>query len=144
MSKVNKVFACIQIIIFLILPLCGSGITFNVSGKSDGFPCKDHACGCKSEADCKAHCCCSPNGNQLMTQDGDQKEKSSLQSFISSIKCKSGSDAITVLNAEGKYLPVDNLSIPKITFLCFLTGNPLVRLSEPMVFPPEKPPRCFA
>lgn len=141
MSKVNKVFACIQIFVFLSLLLCSGGITFTVSSTSDGFPCKDHACGCKSEADCRAHCCCSPNGNQSTTHYGVKKQKDSLQSFISSLKCKSGNNAITFINTELKYVTEDDCVISPITFLCFLTSDTTAHLCEPKVSPPEKPPR---
>lgn len=144
MSKINKVLACIQILIFLGLTLCSSGVTVISPGKSGEFPCKDHECGCKSEADCKTHCCCSPQGNQSTSQYGVKKQKDSLQSFISSLRCKSGSDAITCINAELKYVLGDDCEIPKITFLYFLANNTIVHLCEPMVSPPEKPPRCHA
>ena len=144
MSKMNKVIAGIQILIFLCLILCSDGITINLSGKSNEFPCKEHACGCKSEADCKAHCCCSLPGNQATDQQGIKKQKNSLQSFISSLKCKSGSDAITCINAELKYVLEDYFVIPPITFFCFLADDTLAHIREVMVSPPEKPPRCFA
>lgn len=144
MSKINKVIACIQILIFLGLTLCNGGITISLSGKSDEFPCKEHACGCKSEADCKTHCCCSPQGNQVTSQQGIKKQKDSLQSFISSLKCKSGSDAITCINAELKYVLEDYFVIPPITFFCFLADDTLAHIREVMVSPPEKPPRSFA
>src|SRR3990172_3043329 len=107
MSKINKVLACIQILIFLSLTLCSSGVTISSFKKSGEFPCKDHECGCKSEADCKIHCCCSPQGNQVIAQQGIKKQKNSLQSFISSLKCKSGSGATTCINAELKYVLED-------------------------------------
>lgn len=141
MSKINKIIACIQILIFLGLTLCSSGVTISLSGKSDEFPCKDHACGCKSEADCKNNCCCSPQGNQSTSQYGVKKQKDSLQSFISSLKCKSGNDAITCINAELKYVTEDDCVISPITFFCFLTSDTTAHLCEPKVSPPEKPPR---
>ncbi len=144
MSKMNKVIAGIQILIFLSLTLCSSGINIRLSGKSDEFPCKDHQCGCKSEADCKTNCCCSPHGNQLMSQHDAKTKKNSLQSFISSLRCKSGSDAITCINAELKYVLEDYFVIPPITFFCFLAGDTLAHIHEVMVSPPEKPPRCFS
>lgn len=143
MSKMNKVIACIQILIFLGLTLCNGGILISSSGKSAEFPCKDHACGCKSEADCKAHCCCSPQGKQSTSQYGVKKQKDSFQSFISSLRCKSGNDAITCINAELKYVLEDYFVIPPITFFCFLAGDTLAHIREVMVSPPEKPPRCF-
>ena len=141
MSKINKVIACIQILIFLSLILCRGGATISSFGKSDEFPCKEHACGCKSEADCKTHCCCSPQRNQRTSQLDVKKQKNSLQSFISSLKCKSGSDAITFINAELKYILEDYFTIPQITFLCFLVNDTVVQLCEVMVSPPDKPPR---
>ena len=144
MSKMNKVLACIQILIFLSLTLCSSGITVSLSGKSDEFPCNEHACGCKSEADCKAHCCCLPQSNQSTSQYGVKKQKNSFQSFISSLKCKSGSDVIACINAELKYILEDYCVTPQITFFCFLASDTLAHLCEPMVSPPEKPPRYLA
>ena len=144
MSKINKIIACIQILIFLGLALCNGGITVGSLGKSDEFPCKEHVCGCKSEADCKAHCCCSSQENQVMSQQGIKKQKDSLQSFISSLKCKSGSDAIAFTSIELNYILEDYFTIPSITFFCFLAGDTLAHLREVMVSPPEKPPRCHA
>ena len=40
MSKINKVIACIQILVFLCLILCSGGVTISLSGKSDEFPVK--------------------------------------------------------------------------------------------------------
>lgn len=144
MRKINKVLACIQILIFLSLTLYRSGDTFSLSGKSDEFSCKDHACGCKSEADCKAHCCCSPQGNHLMSQHRVKKQKNCFQSFISSLTCKSGSNAIACINAELKYILEDYCVIPQMTFFCFLASDTLTHLCEVMVSPPEKPPRHLA
>ena len=144
MSKVNRIFACIQILIFISLTLCGRGIPFNVSVKTGEYPCKSHACGCKSEADCNTHCCCSPPGTDVKSYHGAKKQKNSLQAFISSLKCKSGSDAVTLINAELKYTPDGDCGIPQITFLCFLASDTVVHLCKPMVSPPEKPPRCHA
>lgn len=141
MSKVNKVFACIQIIIFLSLTLCGSGITSNVSSKSGEFPCKGHECGCKSASDCRTHCCCSTQENYAKSHHDAKKQKDIFQSFISSLKCKSGSDAITCINAELKYVLEDYCVIPPITFFCFLADDTLAHIREVMVSPPEKPPR---
>lgn len=132
MSKINKVFASIQILIFLSLTLCGSGIPFNVSLKSGEYPGKGHTCGCKTEADCTAHCCCSPQGNS---------SKGGIQSFISSLRCKSGGVAIPFTNAELKYTLEDSSVITKIKFIGFLAGDIRVHLCEPAVSPPEKPPR---
>lgn len=144
MSKVSKIFAGIQIIIFFCLTLCGSGIPFKVSVKSGEYPCKGHACGCKTAIDCITQCCCLPQGSQLKTYHGVKKQKNSLQSFMSSLKCKSGSDAVTLINAELKYIPDGDCVTPQITFLCFLASDTLVHIGEPAVSPPEKPPRCSA
>ncbi len=144
MSKMNKVLASIQIFIFLSLTLCNSGVTISLSGKSDAFPCKEHACGCKSEPDCKAHCCCFPQGNQLLSHHGVKKQKNSFQSFISSLTCKSGSDAITFINTELTYILEDCCVSPQITFFCFLASDTVTHLCEVMVSPPEKPPRYLA
>ncbi|MBE7446514.1 MAG: hypothetical protein HS132_15270 [Planctomycetia bacterium] len=145
MNKINKALACIQIVIFLSLTLlCSSETTISSFKKSDTFPCKDHACGCKSEADCKAHCCCSPQENQTTSQYDIKRQKNSFQSFISSLKCKSGSGAITCINAELTYILDDYCVIPQIPFFCFLASDTLTHLCEVMVSPPKKPPRCHA
>ena len=145
MSKINKVLACIQALVFLGLLLCSGGsITISSSGKAGEFPCKEHTCGCKSESDCKTHCCCSPRGNQSTSQYGVKKQKNSFQSFISSLKCKSGSDAITFINTELTYIMEDSCVIPRIIFFCFLASDTLTHLCEVMVSPPEKPPRYLA
>lgn len=144
MSSVNKAIACIQILVFLSLALYSNGIPFSMSVESDEFPCKNHACGCKSAADCKAHCCCSSHGNPLMSQSGVNKQKNSFQSFIGSLRCKSGSDVIAGIYVEFKYIPEECCGIPQIPFLCFLTSDTRTRLCEVTVSPPEKPPRCHA
>ncbi|MCE7911785.1 MAG: hypothetical protein DCC43_08225 [Candidatus Brocadia sp.] len=144
MRKVNKVIAAIQIFIFFSLTLCDGGIPFNVSVKSGEYPCKDHACGCKSESDCKARCCCSPRGNASASQSDVKNPKDSFQSFISSLQCKSGSDAVTIMHVDLKFIPDNDGLISSITFLCFLTSDTVVYPGEPMVSPPEKPPRCSA
>ncbi|MGQ3685709.1 MAG: hypothetical protein ACUBOA_12010 [Candidatus Loosdrechtia sp.] len=142
MSKINKVIACIQIVIFLSLMLCSSGVTtMNSLRKPDEFPCKDHDCGCKSADDCRTNCCCFPQGNHPGHYHSAKKQKSSLQSFISSLKCKSGSAAMVLINTEFKCIMEDYFVIPHITFLCFLASDTLTRLREVMVSPPEKPPR---
>ncbi|MCF6155610.1 MAG: hypothetical protein E3K36_10230 [Candidatus Brocadia sp.] len=142
MSNTNKILACIQILIFLSHTLCGSGINFNVSVKSGEFPCKDHECGCKSASDCRTNCCCSPQGNYAKSHHDAKKQKNGFQSFISSLMCKSGSDGISVINTELKYVLEDDFVIPQIAFLYFLASDIMVHICEPMVSPPEKPPRC--
>jgi len=144
MSKVNKFLSCSQIFIFLGLTLCCNDVTISLSWKSGEFPCKDHACGCKSEADCKTNCCCSPQENRPAFQYGVKKQKDFFQSFISSLRCKSGSDVITCINAELKYVLEDYCVIPPITFFCFLAGDTLAHIREVVVSPPEKPPRYLA
>ncbi len=144
MSKISKVIACVQILIFLGLSLCNSGITTGSRGKSGEFPCKEHVCGCKSEADCKEHCCCSPQGNQSTSQFGVKKQNDRLQSFISSLRCKSGNDAIACITAELKYITEGDCEIPEMTFLCLLVGDAVAHFREVTVSPPEKPPRCPA
>lgn len=144
MSRFVKIITYIQILAFVFLAFCNVGLVINYPKKPVAFPCKDHKCGCKSEADCMTHCCCSSYGDQLKSQDGVVKQKGSIQVFMSSVKCKSGSDVITFTNTELKYIRENSLKIPQITFLCYLAGDMLVHLSEPMVSPPEKPPRHLA
>lgn len=144
MNKIHKVLACIQILVFFSLTWCSSGITTSLSGKFAEFPCNDHKCGCHSSDDCKTHCCCVPQGSQVTDHHGIKKQKNGLQSFISSLQCKLGSDAVTSINVELKYILEDHFVIPQITFLGFLTSDTLARIREVMVSPPEKPPRCLA
>mgnify|MGYP001610369712 CR=1 FL=1 len=145
MSRIGKIVIYIQILVMVCLSLCNVGLVINYPKKPVAFPCKEHECGCKSEADCMTNCCCSPSyGNQLKSQHGVKEQKNSFLSFISSLKCKSGSDAITFINTEFKYILEDNFVIPQITFLCFLANDTLVHLCEVMVSPPEKPPRYLA
>ncbi len=141
MNKINKVIACIQILVFLSLILFSSGITVNSSGKSNEFACKEHECGCKSEADCRTNCCCLPHRSHLKSHHGVKKQKNSFQSFISSLKCKSGSDVITLINTELKYILEDYFVIPRMAFSCFLVSDTIAHLCEVMLSPPEKPPR---
>jgi len=145
MSTGVKIVSCIQILVMMFLVFCNTGFVVNHPINSAGFPCKDHACGCKSEADCKAHCCCPPQGNQSTFQYGVKKQqKDSLQLFISSIKCKSGNDTITFIPANPKYILEDGHIESPLTFLCFLANDTKIHFCEPAIPPPEKPPRRHA
>ncbi len=141
MIKSGKIVACIQIVVMLCSALYNIGIVINYPKKPVAFPCKEHDCGCKLETDCIKNCCCSPYGNYVNDQDGIKKQKNGFQSFISSLRCKSGNHAITFLNIKFEYILKDCFNIPPITFLCFLVNDTLAHLHEVMVSPPEKPPR---
>ncbi len=141
MSRFRKVTTYVQILVMAYLVLCSVGVIVNSPKKPVAYPCKEHVCGCKLEADCMTNCCCFPDGNRQQTQNGTKEKRNGFLSFISSVKCKSGSNAITFINTKLKYVQEDSFINTQITFLCFLAKDTLVRLCEPTVSPPEKPPR---
>ena len=141
MNRIRKATTYVQIFVMVYLALCSVGVFVNSPKKPFAYPCKEHVCGCKSEADCMSNCCCFPDGNRQQSQNGTKENKNGLLAFISSIKCKSGSNAITCINTKLKYVQEDSFINSQITFLCFLAKDTLVRLCEPTVSPPEKPPR---
>lgn len=141
MSRRGKIVTYIQILVMVCSALCNTGFVINFPKKPVVFSCSEHECGCKSEADCMTHCCCLPHGNRLKAQNGVKKQKNSILVFISSVRCKSGSDAITCISTKFEYISEDYFKIPQIKFLCFLANDTLVHLCEVMVSPPEKPPR---
>lgn len=141
MNRFRKVTTYIQILVMTYLTLCSIGIFVNSLKKPVAYPCKEHVCGCKSEVDCMANCCCFPDGNHQQSQNGTKENKKGLHAFISSVKCKLGSNAITFINTKLKYVQEDSFINSQITFLCFLTKDTLVRLCEPTVSPPAPPPR---
>src|SRR3990172_13227189 len=96
MSKGNKIFACIQTFVILFLMVCNGGSIINSAKKSDAFPCAGHQCGCKSEADCKTHCCCAPDEIQNKFHNSSEKQHG-FKTFISSINCKYGNDPLTTI-----------------------------------------------
>jgi hypothetical protein len=51
-----------------ILIFAAVGVPFPMVVKKDRsvpFPCMDRACGCRSAAECKKHCCCFSNGEKI-------------------------------------------------------------------------------
>ena len=142
MSKCNKIFACIQIFVIIFLMVCNGGIVVNPAIKSDEYPCKDHQCGCKSESDCKTHCCCAPNGNQN-TFPAYSEKQNGFKTFISSVNCKYGNDPLTPITFTAKYILGSRVQTIKETFLCFLCSEAPSNIPDVVIFPPEKPPRYF-
>ena len=142
MSKCNKIFACIQTCVILFLMICHGGSVISNAKKSGAFPCAGHQCGCKSEADCKAHCCCAPDENQNKFHNSSEKHNG-FRAFISSVNCKYGNDPLTTITFTAKYILESHVRPIKESFLCFLSYDTSFHLPEVIVSPPEKPPRCF-
>lgn len=143
MSKCNKIFACIQIFVIIFLMVCNGGGVVSSAKKSDAFPCEGHQCGCKSEADCKAHCCCVPDENQNKFHNSSEKHNG-FRAFISSVNCKYGNDPLTTITFTAKYVLESQDTLIKESFLCFLLHDTSVHLPEVFLPPPEKPPRYSA
>ena len=141
MSKCNKIFACIQTFVILFLMVCNGGSVISYAKKSDAFPCEVHQCGCKSEADCKTHCCCAPDENQNKFHN-NSKNQNVFKTFISSINCKYGNDPLTI-SFTAKYMLERQVRPIKEAFLCFLSNDISIHLPEVFVAPPEKPPRHY-
>ena len=142
MSKWNKIVACIQTFVFLFLMICNGGSTISSVKKSDAFPCAGHQCGCKSAADCKAHCCCAPGKNQNKFHNSSEKHNG-FRAFISSVNCKYGNDPLTTITFTANSIFEGKVPQIKELFLCFLFNDLLIRLPEVFVAPPEKPPRHY-
>ncbi len=140
MSKCNKIFACIQTFVILFLMVCNSGSIISSAKKSGAFPCEGHQCGCKSEADCKTHCCCAPDENQNKFHNSSEKHNG-FRAFISSVNCKYGNDPLTTITFTAKYMLESQILPIKESFLCFLFNDLSIRLPEVYIAPPEKPPR---
>jgi hypothetical protein len=137
MYKSNKTLSCLQIVIIICLMVCNKGIAVNSFKKTGDFSCKGHQCGCKSEYDCKKHCCCAP------TENIGEKQKNGFQSFISSINCKAGNNSDRDISFSGKYLLVSNVMPVQESLLCFLSLGTSIRRPDIFASPPEKPPRRF-
>ena len=142
MSKCNKIFACIQTFVILFLMVCNGGSVISYAKKSDAFPCEGHQCGCKSEADCKTHCCCAPDENQNKFRSNSENQNG-FKIFISSINCKYGNGPLTTITFTAKYILKSQIRPIKESFLCFLSNDTSFHLPEAIVSPPEKPPRYF-
>ena len=141
MSNRNKTLSYIQIMVVICLMFCNGGIGINLPKKSDEFPCKEHQCGCKSEADCKTHCCCAPDENQNKFRSNSENQNG-FKTFISSINCKYGNDPLTI-SFTAKYMLESHVPPIQESFLCFLSNDISIRLPEVFVAPPEKPPRHY-
>ena len=142
MSKCNKIFACIQTFVILFLMVCNGGSITNSAKKSGAFPSAGHQCGCKSEADCKTHCCCTPDENQNKFHNSSEKHNG-FRAFISSVNCKYGNDPLTTITFKAKYVLESQDTLIKESFLCFLLHDTSVYLPEVFLPPPEKPPKFF-
>ncbi|MBM2833550.1 MAG: hypothetical protein HW406_711 [Candidatus Brocadiaceae bacterium] len=141
MSKCNKIFACIQTFVILFLMICHGGSVISNAKKSGAFPCAGHQCGCKSEVDCKTHCCCAPDENRNKFRNNSENQ-TGFKTFISSINCKYGNDPLTI-SFTAKYILERQDTLTKESFLCFLFNDLSIRLSEVFVALPEKPPRHY-
>ena len=141
MSKSNKIVACIQIFVILFLMISHGGSVISNAKKSGAFPCAGHQCGCKSEADCKTHCCCAPDENQNKFRNNSENQNG-FKTFISSINCKYGNDPLTI-SFTAKYMLESRDTLTKEAFLCFLSNDISIHLPEVFVTPPEKPPRHY-
>ncbi len=141
MNKGNKIFACIQTFVILFLMICHGGSVISNAKKSGAFPCAGHQCGCKSEADCKTHCCCVPDENQNKFRSNSENQHG-FKTFISSINCKYGNDPLTI-SFTAKYMLESRDTLTKEPFLSFLYNDLSIHLPEVFVPPPEKPPRHY-
>lgn len=142
MSKYNKIFACIQICVILFLMACSGGNIITNAKKSGAFPCEEHQCGCKSEADCKTHCCCAPDENQNKFRNNSENQNG-FKTFISSLNCKYGNDPLTSITFTAKYIMESRVQTIKESFLCFLCSEAPTNIPDVLIPPPEKPPRYF-
>ncbi len=142
MSKWNKIFACIQTCVILFLMICHGGSVISNAKKSGAFPCAGHQCGCKSDADCKTHCCCAPDENQNKFHNNSEKQNG-FKTFISSVHCKYGNDPLTTITFTDKYILESQVRPIKESFLCFLSNDTSINLPEVFTPPPEKPPKLF-
>ncbi len=142
--KRSKILAYIQISVIVCLMSFNGGIRLNSYWKTEEFPCKGHQCGCKSESDCKTHCCCGLYKNRGAVQSNDNEPKTGFQVFISSVNCKYGGDPLTTITFTAKYVLVSQVQPIRESFLCFLPQDISISLLEVFIAPPETPPRHFA
>ena len=142
--KSSKILAYIQILTIVCLMVCNDGVRVNSVKKSGEFPCKRHQCGCKSESDCEAHCCCGLYKHQGKFQNNGNEQKNSFQVFMSSVNCKYGNDPLASITFTAKYILESQVQPIKESFLCFLFSNTSICPPDVFVSPPEKPPQNFA
>lgn len=139
MNKRNQMLSYIQILVIISLMFCNNGVRGNFTWKSEEFPCKEHQCGCKSASDCKVGCCCTFCEDPVNYQN-NSVQKSGLQVFISSVKCKYGSGPSSI-TFSAKYILENHIQPVGESFLCFLPHDISIYPLEVFLSPPEKPPR---
>jgi hypothetical protein len=142
MRNINKIFSYIQMLVIVCLMAMSEDQGRIFFSKSENFPCVAHQCGCKTEADCKAHCCCSSHKDRNEFQNISEKHES-FRVFISSLNCKRGNNAFTSTTFQGKYVLANKIQPTTESFLCFLISNTLIPSPEIRASPIEKPPRYF-
>lgn len=141
MIKSAHILAYVQILLVVCLMIGNGGGRVNFIKKSEEFPCKGHHCGCKSETDCKTHCCCALYENHDKFQNNSQEQKNIFRTFISSINCKYGNNPLTDMNFTVKYIMEDKVPPIKGLLLCFLFHNTSIFIPEVIASSIEKPPR---
>jgi len=144
MSKVTPIITYLQIIVIVCLTICNDCSVVNLPKRSDTFPCKGHQCGCKSEYDCKTHCCCGLYKNHDKFQNHSQQQKNVFHAFVSSVNCKYGNNPLTSITFAAKYILDDQVQVIKELFMGFLLNDTSITPPDPFVSPPKKPPRYFA
>lgn len=144
MNKKSKILACIQILTILWIIVCNGNITVNNPQKYGEFPCKGHECGCKSEPDCKKHCCCGFYGDGHTLQGNNKGEKKILSAFINSIHCRYGNDPLTKITITSEYKGDKKTELIKESFHSFSFYITSLYPSDIIASPPEKPPRYSA
>lgn len=137
----KKILPCIQILIFICLTVCNGNLMTNPVRGPEPFPCKGHQCGCKTETDCKEHCCCASYENHNEFQANSKKQKNGLYTFISSVNCKSGNPLISGVSFSNKYIPTEQPLLTQAPFLCFLRCSTSFFPPEAFISLPKKPPR---
>ena len=142
MRNINKIFSYVQILVIVCLMAMSEDRGRIFFSKSENFPCAEHQCGCKTEADCKAHCCCSPHKDHNEFQNNSEKHNS-FRVFISSLNCKYGNNTLTGITFQSKYILADKIQAITGSFLCFLISNTVIPSPEILASPIEKPPRYF-
>lgn len=144
MTRRNRIVSYIQMLVLSGIILCNGGVALNPVGKSGAFPCAAHQCGCKSESDCRAHCCCAFGENPQKLQNKNDDTENSLGAFISSIQCKYGSNPFAIITFVTKYILENRVPPVKAPFLCFFHDKTSTGISTVFKDPPQKPPRRFS
>ena len=144
MSKVTPIITYLQIIVIACLTICNDCSIVNFPKQSDTFPCKGHQCGCKSEYDCKTHCCCGFYKDHEKYQNPSKQQKNMFNTFVSNVNCKYGNDPLNSITFTAKYILENQVQPIKELFMGFLFTSNSITLPDPFLPPPEKPPRRFA